>query len=169
MVIRERDPDHRVRTRFSFNCACVRPGYEPYLYEYQRSGLWHTAIRWIRADTLRAVERLRSEADALFREADELAERRYLERWLDHFAEESKRTVWKRLMAGEPDNIWFPALPTFYRQVREEGIRTYLIRYFQANPRRALDLLGIEDLDIVRIRQEAVARMSEADRLIFRD
>lgn len=169
LVIREWDVDHQVRTRYRFDGECAPPGYESYPYEIQRDGLWYTMVRTVRSETLREVERLRNEADALFREADGLAEGRCLERWLAHFDGESKRAVWTRLQAVEPDNIWFPALPTFYRQVREAGLRDYLIRHFRANPRRALDLLGIEDPDIVRLRRGAVARMERADRLIFED
>lgn len=168
-VIHERDSNHRVRTRFQYNCTCVPEGLEPYPYEYQRDGLWHTVVRWVKTETLREVARLRGEADALLRQADEVAEARYLDRWLNYFGDESKRAVWKRLREIEPDNIWFPALPTFYRLIRDEGIREYLIRHFRANPRRALDLLGIEDRDIVRLRADAVKRMEEADRLVFRE
>jgi hypothetical protein len=168
-AIRERDVDRRVRTRFLLDCDCVHPGYEPYPYEFQKDGLWYTAIRWVREKTLGEVARLRAEADALLREADALAETRYLEKWLGHFSSASKRIVWRRLRAAEPDHIWFPALPTFYRQTRKTGMAEYLIRHFRVNPRRALDILGIEDLDIVRLRRAAVARMNQADRMIFRD
>lgn len=82
--------------------------------------------------------------ERLLAKAIKTAEARYLARWLALFENKSKKEAWLTYTGGNG----YPALGTFYKHVKDEGVAQYLRRSFSHDFRRALKQMKIKDDDI---------------------
>lgn len=80
----------------------------------------------------------------LLSEATKLAEERYLARWLAMYAGKNKKSAWLLYTGGSG----YPALGTFYKHVKDEGMERYLRRSFSHDFQRALEKMNVKDRDI---------------------
>jgi len=109
-------------------------------------------------------ERLEAEREAkredLLSRALQIAQKRYLARWLDLFAGMSKKAAWQLYTGGEG----YPALGTFYKHVKDDGgIERYLRRSFAHDFQRALKQMNVKDADTQKLlteREKLPARVS---------
>jgi hypothetical protein len=92
-----------------------------------------------RAVSLRSLQR----AD-LFASARQLAEDRYLERWLAMYSGRGVFASWILLTGG----CGHPSLWKFYKLIKKEGLKSYLRRYFSEEFYKELGRLGVDDKDI---------------------
>jgi hypothetical protein len=92
----------------------------------------------------RAEQQRQRERDKLVSKAERIAERRYMKRWLEIFENRNKHEIWLLLTDGDG----YPALRTFYKQVKGEGLSQYLRRNFFEDLPGALTKMGVEDNDI---------------------
>lgn len=83
--------------------------------------------------------------------AYQLGEERYLERWLALFKNRSKKDAWLIYTGGSG----YPALGTFYRHVRDEGIEKYLRQHFGCDLEKVLHKLRVEDQEITVLLKSA--------------
>jgi len=99
-----------------------------------------------------AAERQRREEsrNKLRSEAKSIAEERYLARWLAMYSGLNKREAWKLYTGGSG----YPALGTFYKHVREQGLTEYVRWCFSNDFQKALERMGVEDNDIQHLLSE---------------
>jgi len=121
--VTEMDDWNRVRHYTRFNCSACR----------------ETAERESQEE-----KRRESEREHLLAQARRLAEERYSEAWLTKFKGLNKREVWQFLTGGTE----YPALGTFYKHVKEEGLEKYLHRTFRDDFSKALTKMCIKDNEI---------------------
>ena len=89
--------------------------------------------------------------NALLEEARRIAIERYLERWLASFAGLSKKGAWRQYTGGSG----YPALGTFYSQVRLSGtVSKYLESCFRNEFEGILKKLEISDADVNELMAE---------------
>jgi hypothetical protein len=86
--------------------------------------------------------------EALLSKAFKIAEERYLARWLAIFANKSKKEAWLLYTGGSG----YPALGTFYKHVKEEGVDHYLRWSFSSDFRSALHKMNVVDKDIQELK-----------------
>lgn len=79
--------------------------------------------------------------------AREIAKSRYLDRWLAMYEGLSKREAWLLYTGG----VAYPALGTFYKHVRKEGVEAYIRQNFSHDFQKALCAMGIRDDDIEKL------------------
>lgn len=105
-------------------------------------------------------EKLQKQRDAnsrerarLLEEAQSLALERYFATWRSPVEGNSKKAIWRYCTGGEG----YPSLETFYKHVRDEGIETWLRRWFKNNISGALKQIGVEDeeiFDLLALREQ---------------
>lgn len=126
---REMDDWNRVRDSTTINCPKCRADFEN-------------------------QERLRQQQEAkrevLWNKALTIARERYLPRWLEMFAGKSKKETWLLYTGGSG----YPALGTFYKHVKPEGVEAYLRGHFSHDFPSALKRMGVEDSDIESLLRE---------------
>lgn len=96
------------------------------------------------AKVLRQREEAKAKRDQLLEAARRLASERYLERWLRRFEACTKKQIWQLLTEGRG----CPALGTFYQHVKGRDVAEYLTRWFNDELVRALEQLGVRDIDV---------------------
>lgn len=82
--------------------------------------------------------------EKLLAKAVQVAEKRYLDRWLKLYENKSKKAAWLLYTGGSG----YPALGTFYQHVKEEGVEQYLRRSFSYDFQKALLRMEIKDGEI---------------------
>lgn len=157
------DDWNRTRREWTMNCANCAKEYVLYEYPAYDSGIPYTAARWVRASAYNESEKLKKEAESLKRRADNLAEKRYLQKWLSMFDGKSKKAAWEILTDS---GRRYPSLGTFYKHVGHEGFDAYLIRQFRQDTTKALSIIGITDAETQRSWDDARRKTDEAARLI---
>jgi hypothetical protein len=98
------------------------------------------------AESRREAERYRKR-EALLSKAIRIAQKRYLERWLAMYANKSKKEAWLLYTGGSG----YPALGTFYKHVKDEGVECYLRRSFSEDFPRALHTMKVVDNGIQKL------------------
>lgn len=91
------------------------------------------------------------ERERLLSEASRLGRERYLERWLGLFANKSKKDAWFIYTRGRG----YPALGTFYKHIREDGIEKYLRQHFEYDLPKVLSTLRVDDPEIAALLRDA--------------
>lgn len=123
-IISEMDDWNRWRTTKEINCADCR----------------EESIRIAKENEKKA--RLRNQ---LNEEARNLAESRYLEKWLEIYQGLNKKQVWQLYTGG----TGYPALGTFYKHVKDSGgVTDYLSHRFRYNFENILTEMKISDSEI---------------------
>ena len=113
----------------------------------------HTDIhcpRCLKKATQDAEARERKEAlkEALYEEAQKLAEKRYLEQWLALYTGLATKEAWQRHTGGSG----YPALGTFYKHVKDAGSLTEYMRWrFLSDFEDALRKMAVNDEDIQKL------------------
>ena len=80
----------------------------------------------------------------LYSKAKDFAVSRYLEQWLGMFSNLNKKEAWQLYTNGTE----YPALGTFYKHVKEEGVLPYMERNFKSDFEKILDKMDIQDDEI---------------------
>ena len=125
----EMDDWNRTRQYKIFNCAYCKKEHET---------------------EIRQREFNREKRETLLRQAQEIAQQRYLEIWLARFSGSSKKQVWELITGG----TGYPSLGTFYQHVRKEGLEKYLARWLRDHVTETLDKIGVRDEEISTILDE---------------
>lgn len=158
----EMDDWNRTRSERTMNCAHCAKEYVLHEYQAYDSGIPYTAARWVRASAYNEFQKLNKEAESLKQRANDLAEERYLSKWLSIFDGKSKKTVWEILTESGKH---YPALGTFYKHVRGESLGSYLKRQFRQDTAKALSLLGVTDAEIKQMWNDAKQKIDAAERI----
>lgn len=100
-------------------------------------------------------QRLESERErrreSLLAKAVQIAERRYLVRWLAMYEGKNKKAAWLIYTGG----AGYPALGTFYRHVKfDGGVEQYLRRSFSHDFQKALAKMKVKDTEIEELLAE---------------
>lgn len=95
-------------------------------------------------ENARLKQQRHQERENLLARAKLIAEDRYLNGWLAMFAGLNKRETWLLLTDGSG----YPALGTFYKHVKEEGVSQYLSRNFSHDFQKALAKMGVKDNEV---------------------
>lgn len=127
--ITEMDDWNRIRTSREINC--------PVCSENER----------IRLEEQKAKEQKRVN---LYINARNLAESRYLDKWLNMYEGLNKKDAWQLLTGGDG----YPAIGTFYKHVKEEGVNKYLQRHFRDHFEEALRIMEVKDREIENMLHE---------------
>jgi len=127
--ITEMDDWNRIRTSREINCPVCR--------ENER----------VRLEEQDAKKQKRVN---LHRKAQKLAESRYLDKWLNMYEGLNKKEAWLVLTGGDG----YPALGTFYKYVKEEGLNKYLYRHFCNHFEEVLKIMKVKDQEIETLLHE---------------
>ena len=165
-AITEVDDWNRSRSDWRMNCSRCREDYIRHDYPAHDSGIAITAHRWVRKSTYAQYEKLKNQAEDHVAKAQKLSETRYLARWEQFFYNRNKKECWSILTNA---GARYPALGTFYKHVRDEGISKYLQRFFRNDNERALTILDVDDAEIRNLRTEAATLMKKATETLRAD
>jgi len=126
-------------------CVCEKAESEVILYEYQKNGLWHTVFHKLKINEFNKAKYLVSQAESSLVKANDLLEKRYLNQWLSFFKGKRRKEIWRLLTDSGSE---YPALSTFYRQIKEDGPEKYLKEYFKNNRQKVFKFLNIKDSEV---------------------
>jgi hypothetical protein len=83
--------------------------------------------------------------ESLLAKAVQIAEKRYLARWLAMYEGKNKKAAWQLYTGGSG----YPALGTFYKHVKFDGtVEQYLRRSFSHDFQKALKQMKVKDREI---------------------
>jgi hypothetical protein len=139
------DDWNRTRQSLRMNCPGCAVDYVAVDSQAYDSGLRYTTAKWVLKSKYKESKKLSAEAERLKRQADTLAEERYIERWLHLFSSKTKKSIWELLTDSGKH---YPALGTFYKHIRDEGLDRYLKRQFRQDISKALSMIGVTDIEI---------------------
>ena len=108
------------------DCPRCKADYGLYSYETKRSGMTETDYGWVPKRLLDELKELTKKQDDVRRKVADFLEKRYTNRWHEHFKGMSKRAIWNEL-TNEGRN--YPSLATFYSHARHWGLEKVLNRY----------------------------------------
>lgn len=91
-----------------------------------------------------AENKRKAQRDELYQKAKVMAESRYLQEWVDRYADMSKVDAWRLYTGG----VGYPSLGTFRKHVKEEGFDKYFQRVFSHRFEEALEKMGVADPEI---------------------
>jgi hypothetical protein len=118
------DDWNRTQQRSEMECPVCRQNYALYTYYIFEDGLPTDAQLWVLRATYESFTQLERQFSAAKEEVVDFAKSRYMDKWLDYFAEaKSKKEVWQRLT---DNGAKYPSLSTFYDHVKRWGLGTYL-------------------------------------------
>jgi hypothetical protein len=146
------------------DCPDCLINYELYSFEYHDKSVACEGFRWIRKELYKEAGKLRQESNLLLERAINTAKKRYLIKWISHFDDKSKKSIWTELNLNMK---WFPSLGTFYKHTKGEEPSEFLSTYFCENHLADIfNILNIEDDEIPQIFDRANLLQNKADYLL---
>lgn len=102
-----------------------------------------------------AENKRKARRDELYQRAKAMAESRYLQAWVDRYSGMSKVDAWRLYTGG----VGYPAIGTFRKHVKDEGLTKYFQRIFSHRFEEALVRMGVSDSEI----NELLAQMDHVN------
>ncbi len=153
-VTRQENDWGKVHEWHEMNCARCRNNYVQYTLSYHDPGApggTSFSPLWVLIADKRTVDDAGEQIKLLENSMFAKAKGRYLQRWLEHFADKSKKDVWRELKPLDRSHV--PSLATFYKHTKD-GVEDYLRDFFVAKRLMSiLDLLNISDAEMTEFNQ----------------
>jgi hypothetical protein len=154
------DDWHRTKEQVVMDCPKCKKEYCQYDYSYPDSGMDCGSFVWVRRKELGAVKQMETKLHKAERDVINLAQKRYLSKWLTCFKDaKSKKEIWRRLTDSGKR---YPSITAFYSHIKNKGIELYLSEeFYPENIPTILKKICIVDREISNELQSV--KQTEAD------